>query len=199
MGLPRPRGDRPEKRAAIREAEKSPPPTRGSTLLLMAPEHKSAVSPAHAGIDPPEPPCHPKPTRLPRPRGDRPFCAQVWFVACTSPPPTRGSTAGGRRHPLPVVVSPAHAGIDLGGRLERIAQRGLPRPRGDRPLVQKQTQTNSGSPPPTRGSTRSGQALAAAAYVSPAHAGIDLSSCPRSRSWRRLPRPRGDRPSQRRP
>ena len=54
-------------------------------------------------------------------------------------------------------------------------------------------------PPPTRGSTLRGQRHQRFHFASPAHAGIDLRFRHCARSAGRFPRPRGDRPTTRRP
>ena len=77
-------------------------------------------SPAHAGIDPdPETPC-PCPARLPRPRGDRRLSPLSFGEPRWAPPPTRGSTRGGRLVRLLHGGSPACAGIEP----EQIERRG---------------------------------------------------------------------------
>ncbi len=172
--LPRPRGDRPRGNRQGDGRERSPPPTRGSTRSAGARAGCRAVSPAHAGIDPRSRPPPLSPACLPRPRGDRP-----WFIVerashGLSPPPTRGSTPGPwTAHGQPM---------------------GLPRPRGDRPPGAGERWRGRASPPPTRGSTMPERRIMRAHRVSPAHAGIDLSSPWIISAVSCLPRPRGDRP-----
>jgi len=50
--------------------------------------------------------------------------------------------------------SPAHAEIDQPPPPSSSTPLGLPRPRGDRPLVEPGVETIGASPPPTPGSTR---------------------------------------------
>ncbi len=78
-------------------------------------------------------------------------------------------------------VSPAHAGIDPPRSACRASAQGLPRPRGDRPLINAAGYDPLSSPPPTRGSTVVTLEAAPAHHVSPAHAGIDPTDTDRRR------------------
>src|SRR5690606_18743640 len=90
--------------------------------------------------------------------------------------------------------SPAHAGIDpLTPGVEKIRAR-LPRTRGDRPRITRDSCTSTWAPPHTRGSTWSEEDGPLDAPGSPAHAGIDPEPQGLSASSPRLPRTRGDRP-----
>ena len=152
-------------------------------------------SPAHAGIDPrPRRHRHQR-RRLPRPRGDRPEAALHLGETYGAPPPTRGSTRGHDGEPRRHRGSPAHAGIDPGGRAPPMPDPWLPRPRGDRPLAIWQTSRTLPAPPPTRGSTPKRDAEWTRRAGSPAHAGIDPPSRSGFARAAGLPRPRGDRPS----
>ncbi len=193
--LPRPRGDRPSCEPRRRWRTESPPPTRGSTDPRGLVRGRAGVSPAHAGIDRARCRCCRTGHSLPRPRGDRPCRGRFLPPPGLSPPPTRGSTVSVGASPWPKSVSPAHAGIDPRGGVNGFASECLPRPRGDRPLVDALGLAVTGSPPPTRGSTAMTDARTDWLLVSPAHAGIDLFSAPRSALSVRLPRPRGDRPA----
>ncbi len=132
-----------------------------------------------------------------------------------APPLTRGST------PLVAAIhrlgkgSPAHAGIDPTKPARSSFRRRLPRSRGDRPetvsitcpgqevplLTRGSTQPLRHGPRPhpgpplTRGSTPLVDRLAVVLAGSPAHAGIDPSTCPPGSRAPWLPRSRGDRPS----
>jgi len=96
-----------------------------------------------------------------------------------------------------VVVSPAHAGIDLTYALQALERASLPRTRGDRPSAGDWLPTNPESPPHTRGSTCYGCDGHRQFGVSPAHAGIDRGVCRWCSQFVGLPRTRGDRPSTR--
>ncbi len=193
-GLPRPRGDRPSSPMALALSMQSPPPTRGSTQPAHVARRGAAVSPAHAGIDRQGRPPSRRSRRLPRPRGDRPRRAPPAAGLPRSPPPTRGSTPSLFTVQGTGSVSPAHAGIDLSKADWDRVPRGLPRPRGDRPSRSCPRVRHPASPPPTRGSTQSGQHGGRIRIVSPAHAGIDPARAVRLRLADGLPRPRGDRP-----
>ena len=112
FSLPRARGDRPWYAVKNMPVVLSPPRTRGSTRLgrfVSGPLH---VSPAHAGIDPPDWHVDFHGHSLPRARGDRPCAAQIRRGYRWSPPRTRGSTHRWLSHAGRGRVSPAHAGID---------------------------------------------------------------------------------------
>ncbi len=173
LGLPRTRGDRPAHGASATISTLAPPHTRGSTRRVGAGVHVGGGSPAHAGIDPSAPRAATSCRRLPRTRGDRPDGQGVARPQLRAPPHTRGSTpccAFGRRVGS---GSPAHAGIDPA--IDRLEQRtlGLPRTRGDRPVVPALRDVDRGAPPHTRGSTCEAHAPVRERRGSPAHAGID--------------------------
>ena len=133
---------------------------------------------------------------LPRPRGDRPIWSVSTPLGLGAPPPTRGSSAPSRMTGGATPGSPAHAGIvpRLAGRSSCLAR--LPRPRGDRPDTSTPLEPVGAAPPPTRGSSHFGLTSHAPTGGSPAHAGIVRSCRHRRGCVGRLPRPRGDRPSQ---
>ena len=138
----------------------------------------------------------PSPSRLPRPRGDRPRWPICRIFRTAAPPPARGSTSPYRGLARRGRGSPARAGIDL---LRGMLQDGvarLPRPRGDRPSLVTVTSPATVAPPPARGSTCSCVRVVPNSLGSPARAGIDRPSRLRWCAPRRLPRPRGDRPAQ---
>ena len=135
IGLPRPRGDRPDSDIRSMPPQSAPPPTRGSTLGWKWVGNRLEGSPAHAGIDPTTRIPGGLIPRLPRPRGDRPFWIDMGGGKTLAPPPTRGSTPQNLRRVEVQGGSPAHAGIDPVD-TELLACEGrLPRPRGDRPRL----------------------------------------------------------------
>ena len=112
-GLPRTRGDRPDRDSSSSIRFQSPPHTRGSTRGPRRMAARRGVSPAHAGIDPRFPATMTPTCRLPRTRGDRPVGPLLGAVADQSPPPrdvirtrrlgsvsphTRGSPQSSLRH-----------------------------------------------------------------------------------------------------
>ncbi len=175
--------------------EMAPPHTRGSTLGAVERQWLPAGSPAHAGIDPSSPPRASPRTRLPRTRGDRPSAPPSSPQRPRAPPHTRGSTHQPREGRRVALGSPAHAGIDPTATPLAVRRSGLPRTRGDRPVVLAATAGMIAAPPHTRGSTPRWSAADLHARGSPAHAGIDPPppSTPCAPPW--LPRTRGDRPA----
>ena len=91
--------------------------------------------------------------------------------------------------------SPAHAGIDPQKSRDLLALCGLPRTRGDRPVVPDRASAVMPAPPHTRGSTLNEQIVSIIGAGSPAHAGIDLCACTARKTPCWLPRTRGDRPA----
>ncbi len=91
---------------------------------------------------------------------------------------------------------PAHAGIDLGRRDSLPLVPGLPRARGDRPWRREPGNRGTETAPRTRGSTPRVLAIPSARCDCPAHAGIDPHLFQIFPTTSRLPRARGDRPSQ---
>ncbi len=131
---------------------------------------------------------------LPRTRGDRPDASARRFVAHWSPPHPRGSTLDEGSERRSQRVSPAPAGIDRGVRCSGASKRSLPRTRGDRPVSYTSLSATDASPPHPRGSTPANTSGKSAFSVSPAPAGIDLSTWRKALRPPRLPRTRGDRP-----
>ena len=193
-GLPRTRGDRPQKAATDEARAGAPPHTRGSTLARAGASRARLGSPAHAGIDPTSRKGTSIRSRLPRTRGDRPRCSRSLLLIVPAPPHTRGSTPRSLSDGREDDGSPAHAGIDPPMPAARPCARWLPRTRGDRPLHALRLLIRSPASPHTRGSTVELAADDRRHLGSPAHAGID-PLLPATLAWRkRLPRTRGDRP-----
>ena len=131
---------------------------------------------------------------LPRARGDRPLKAADSSLKLASPPRTRGSTLRWDCPNVGTGVSPAHAGIDPDILTFEAGQGSLPRARGDRPRIQAEAHGLIESPPRTRGSTLQKPRFTQPRPVSPAHAGIDLTTAHQHTAVACLPRARGDRP-----
>src|SRR5690606_25004931 len=110
--FPRIRGDRPKSPRYSLIPRLFPPHTRGSTCVDEEEILARLVSPAYAGIDPPDPLGRYSRSSFPRIRGDRPPPGCPHNRRSPFPPHTRGSTcrADARRADPP--VSPAYAGID---------------------------------------------------------------------------------------
>ena len=131
---------------------------------------------------------------LPRTRGDGPHTPRPWTVQGRAPPHTRGWTRlphqGLRRRG----DSPAHAGMDPGRTAPSCAIRGLPRTRGDGPVICRAMDSAIGASPHTRGWTRAKETTTVGVGGSPAHAGMDPSPPGYCSVPARLPRTRGDGP-----
>ena len=118
------------------------------------------------------------------------------FCAFTASPCPRGSTRPcllmeGYSHGFPVP-----AGIDPGSLDIVFLPSGLPRARGDRPSRRPPPGRPSRASPCPRGSTRRSRSTRSSRRGFPVPAGIDPSMLSPSLSCARLPRARGDRPSQ---
>ena len=194
-GLPRARGDRPLRGSRKKSSTRSPPRTRGSTLIAAARALYTPVSPAHAGIDLRRIESCIRSCSLPRARGDRPSGRPYSSCRQLSPPRTRGSTCCVLTDDKRQDVSPAHAGIDPIAAAVAFDHLGLPRARGDRPCFLRSCRRRIPSPPRTRGSTPELICSAVFECVSPAHAGIDLNHAKAEADFLGLPRARGDRPN----
>ena len=90
---------------------------------------------------------------------------------------------------------PAHAGMDREGTPRNRASGGLPRARGDGPGLGADFKDLDVASPRTRGWTPAMRASHPAFFGFPAHAGMDPSHISSSTCRRRLPRARGDGPS----
>ncbi len=129
------------------------PHTRGSTLIDLAWEIILDGYPAYAGIDP----CHMYAIVyvgwLPRIRGDRPPCKYPLDVPSRATPHTRGSTRGKPIGKNTLYGYPAYAGIDPPTVTSHRKLPGLPRIRGDRPMLYYIIGEEVLATPHTRGST----------------------------------------------
>ena len=140
----------------------------------MPPPIRMVVFPAHAGMDPGRHLCHHRGIRVPRARGDGPSEVQHDSGALPCSPRTRGWTEVGEFQGKPLLVFPAHAGMDQAY------------PHAD--VVMGKCS------PRTRGWTSAGHPERQPGVVFPAHAGMDRSK-PRQRNGAAsVPRARGDGP-----
>ncbi len=89
-------------------------------------------------------------------------------------PHARGSTVAQAMQPVPVVGYPACAGIDLFDGITLDFSEGLPRMRGDRPIILGAIEGGLLATPHARGSTSARRLHGPAAVGYPACAGIDL-------------------------
>ena len=172
----------------------APPHTRGWTQVPRFHARRRTGSPAHAGMDPPDPRRCRRSGWLPRTRGDGPSkgCDQVG--APPAPPHTRGWTLGMDPRRSGARGSPAHAGMDPCGQSRHSHPERLPRTRGDGPSWNRTSKTPGRAPPHTRGWTSTSGFSALSRDGSPAHAGMDPRRRRSGRRRARLPRTRGDGP-----
>ncbi len=132
--------------------------------------------------------------RLPRARGDGPWCARRTRLSGPTAPRTRGWTLSRSAASLPGHDCPAHAGMDPSKTLPRSSRRRLPRARGDGPRPIWRRRDGDRTAPRTRGWTRCSGQADRKALDCPAHAGMDPAQSPRTPAVWRLPRARGDGP-----
>ena len=190
------------------------PPTRGWTGAHPHFADGVRVFPAHAGMDRNSRSRRHGTECVPRPRGDGPATGRVLRSCCGCSPPTRGWTGYPSDRNPRVPVFPAHAGMDRPARLVGSGARGVPRPRGDGPLLvdpgavrQRVPRPRGDGPaisgqhvnaflrsPPTRGWTAPSLHRNQRREVFPAHAGMDRRRTGVSGARSRVPRPRGDGP-----
>jgi len=156
--LLRPRGDRPQPERRRRAIAWAPPPARRSTQLETAWREEETGSSARAEIDPPRAGRGGSPSRLLRPRGDRPAALVITTRSVAAPPPARRSTAALRGARAGALLgragSSARAEIDPLTANSFLSRVGLLRPRGDRPEAPKGLLWHGTAPPPARRSTR---------------------------------------------
>ena len=195
--LPRTRGDGPAGVRGIHQRDLASPHTRGWTSRGRRSQRHRPGFPAHAGMDPGSAASACSGSGLPRTRGDgpnpRPEFSWMWRAS----PHTRGWTLDRRVDAPGDGGFPAHAGMDP--RYGRCAgtERRLPRTRGDGPAELTPATARAWASPHTRGWTRQRQRQPEVERGFPAHAGMDPTWRRRPACCRRLPRTRGDGPSNR--
>ena len=213
--LPRTRGDGPRSTRAARAETTASPHTRGWTGVEPDREADGRGFPAHAGMDPDASRRHASRSRLPRTRGDGPGSAPTstslprasphtrgWTVGARrgsqedqgASPHTRGWTRADRRRPIVEPGFPAHAGMDPSPCASLPTPPGLPRTRGDGPLLISQWTAAPKASPHTRGWTLHLPFAARLAAGFPAHAGMDPPPAGAGLGRGGLPRTRGDGP-----
>ena len=235
VSFPRTRGDGPCSEPHPKMSRRFPPHTRGWTLQHQNRPIPVGVSPAHAGMDPARShirrcpggfPAHagmdPSTSEqadtsrsFPRTRGDGPGDSPKFTLESLFPPHTRGWTLQHQNRPIPVGVSPAHAGMDRETARSSRWSPCFPRTRGEgtRSLLchsgahrvspahagmdrsgESMTSTGNSFPPHTRGWTVLQSIHSGAGRVSPAHAGMDRDSENDRQGDHGFPRTRGDGP-----
>ena len=129
-------------------------------------------------------------------RGDRPLYPPFVSNVLVFTPHARGSTLLWHEGSAGARVYPACAGIDREKGRGKSLFSCLPRMRGDRPLQGPSPTSRAQFTPHARGSTVNSTRSSAASYVYPACAGIDRVFFTVSKFSSRLPRMRGDRPTE---
>ena len=193
--LPRMRGDRPFCLVKHSRHVVFTPHARGSTHRLHHALGRPRVYPACAGIDLVTSTSGVFFFCLPRMRGDRPVLSDLFALQEGFTPHARGSTVNVEDIWSVEFVYPACAGIDPLKDSSCFASSGLPRMRGDRPLLYSLRSNLPTFTPHARGSTLIQDIQSVEEGVYPACAGIDLSFRKSICAWSGLPRMRGDRPS----
>ena len=193
-GLPRARGDGPGPTGWSAWRRRASPRSRGWTPVPSLRVGSGDGFPALAGMDRrPAGRCR-RCRRLPRARGDGPVTTRGSIDMVKASPRSRGWTRPQIRPGRPVRGFPALAGMDQKGGRRPPERRGLPRARGDGPVIVPPSSRPGMASPRSRGWTRRVAPSARAAPGFPALAGMDhtYSSPPAARSG--LPRARGDGP-----
>ena len=171
-----------------------PPQARGWTPADGLGRRCRCVSPAGAGMDP----LRGLPASIgagfPRRRGDGPVENDRIAVDLMFPPQARGWTLYRPDIAAPDAVSPAGAGMDPGTSRRSASSRCFPRRRGDGPALRREIGDGLGFPPQARGWTGERRQAARPRKVSPAGAGMDLSSDSERTAAEGFPRRRGDGP-----
>ncbi len=136
--LPRTRGDGPHVLLPPCDVFQASPHTRGWTRSPDRGRYPGRGFPAHAGMDLARrttPTCY---AWLPRTRGDGPSAQPTSDIPYTASPHTRGWTRGGVHAQGLGFGFPAHAGMDPSLLWTNTDSYGLPRTRGDGPVLRFQ-------------------------------------------------------------
>ncbi len=193
--LPRAGGDGPRGIRRHPRHRAAPPRRRGWTPQASRQSCASRGSPAQAGMDPVAATAGLARAGLPRAGGDGPQRVPLTRQLYQAPPRRRGWTPGPPTRTSSEGGSPAQAGMDPTTLPSSTVAGGLPRAGGDGPHRDRTGQPGARAPPRRRGWTRGGSRPVAARYGSPAQAGMDPTSAPRSTVSAWLPRAGGDGPS----
>ena len=171
-----------------------PPHERGWTRPVEFDYRHENVSPARAGMDLTVRYELRKLASFPRTSGDGPSLRNSFPSIELFPPHERGWTRIAKAVSNGKPVSPARAGMDLGGGVRRGFARGFPRTSGDGPYTRIKPVQSYPFPPHERGWTFSATGRKIEVRVSPARAGMDLPKPPTFYPPPRFPRTSGDGP-----
>ena len=193
-GLPRTRGDGPDAGCVVTLTFAASPHPRGWTSTQQPVPDSYLGFPAPAGMDP-----RPLPTpracrRLPRTRGDGPASTTFSRAPAAASPHPRGWTRGQYPATADRDGFPAPAGMDRAHRGGHVVAAGLPRTRGDGPVITTSTSLTTWASPHPRGWTCYGTLPVTWMYGFPAPAGMDRTRYHDRADAGGLPRTRGDGP-----
>ena len=193
--IPRTRGDGPGRRTLPRACCLDSPHARGWTRVPASPGASAAGFPARAGMDLFGRWCSQPYPGIPRTRGDGPWDSLVNAHLQPDSPHARGWTGPLARSVEIVTGFPARAGMDPILLIDRLGRVGIPRTRGDGPLLTLCLPLWYQDSPHARGWTRRGTHDDGHGRGFPARAGMDprRAHCWRRPSW--IPRTRGDGPA----
>ena len=149
----------------------SPPLTRGPPSMEGLVASVPRITPAHAGTTPEDVLARVTIQDHPRSRGDHPWRSRSYRATRGSPPLTRGPPRGPRARNSTRRITPAHAGTTWRGPAGWRTLTDHPRSRGDHGVSQTAGDTNTGSPPLTRGPRHDGRGPEVQHRITPAHAG----------------------------
>ena len=192
--IPRARGDGPRLSAPLRPSREDSPRSRGWTLVPRGVEAGVIGFPALAGMDPAGPPARRAARRIPRARGDGPRAPRPPAGRPGDSPRSRGWTAPNAAPTGPNRGFPALAGMDPGDGASMTSANGIPRARGDGPVVNKRTRQRNRDSPRSRGWTPGFRPTSSRTSGFPALAGMDPGETVWGAGGARIPRARGDGP-----
>ena len=192
--IPRTRGDGPAGVGRRRRGSPDSPHPRGWTRPRFALPRSRSGFPAPAGMDRAASRRRRVQPRIPRTRGDGPVPGRYPGLFGQDSPHPRGWTprrgrGPGRRHGFP-----APAGMDPGERADAGPGAGIPRTRGDGPLVFPFPRGSDRDSPHPRGWTRAERRAGAGQSGFPAPAGMDPGQVVQRPVRPGIPRTRGDGP-----
>ena len=149
----------------------SPPPTRGTLVIVVHNSAINRITPAYAGNTLRDATCVATPKDHPRLRGEHISVDLSKYDGQGSPPPTRGTPQRKQTDDRPVRITPAYAGNTLHYRTKKKICRDHPRLRGEHQYPHHSYAPELGSPPPTRGTPGDAQKELASMRITPAYAG----------------------------
>ena len=170
----------------------SPPPTRGTPLILNLFTHPPRITPTYAGNTTELPQYANYDRDHPRLRGEHFIFSVGTSISLGSPPPTRGTLFYFYFYFRRWGITPAYAGNTNNRRGRRVVLWDHPRLRGERALFGRFCLSKPGSPPPTRGTLIVPNNKVCYHRITPAYAGNTCPKYPPLRLSGDHPRLRGE-------